>query len=901
VVAATSRGVANIQSEQSIGRCFELHALAQPGRLAISNDGGELTYADLNALADSRAQVLRQLGVQVGEPVAILQEQGAGFVAAMLGVLKAGGCFVPLDPNNPSGRNLQMLQDSGARILVTSAEHLGMAETLAAGGCEVVDVDRIAPVVDRQSARAADPCVEVSPDSLACILYTSGSTGRPKGVVHDHRTLVHNALRHHEAFRITPNDRQTLLYTCSVYGGIRDILNALLSGASLHVFNVRKIGVEPLAEWLVRSRITLYCSVATVFRQLAATLTSREQFPDLRLVKLGGEASHRTDIELFRTHFPATCLLHCGLGATETGVVRHFFIDRHTGLDSDAVPLGYPIVDMDVLLLNEQGTPVVPGEVGEIVVRSRFISRGYWRQTELNERVFGVDPADPRLRIFRTGDLGVFRADGCLEHRGRKDGQVKIRGNRVEIAEVESALRGLKGIAHAAVVVRSDHSGDKQLIACFVAREGHFSLGELRRELAAHLPEHMIPAAFVELDSMPQTPNGKIDRQALATREPSRPELSQARVAPANRLEQRLVELWSDLLGIGRPGVQDDFFELGGNSLIAVRLAARIRADHGIRLPLAVLFQARTIAALAQVIARGHEPSSWSPIVPIRPQGRRTPLFCVHPGGGNVLGYQDFIAHLHPDQPVYGIQAYGVVEGQTPHSSIHQMALVYIRAIREIQPSGPYYLGGESFGGLVAYEMACQLVQGGERVAFVFVGDAWPKTVEPLRYFLSCLSYPFTLSWTDWGSLLKRKLLRQHESRPAAKRYVYADSLHRANSLAHRQASRDFVPRRYPGTVTLFRAREQDQHTRRLQHYFGGPEMGWRRAATAVELHWMPDVHREMMHGANASGFAQTLQACIDRTTVAQRVPVTASDIAAEPVQVAAADRAGLALDTVAR
>jgi len=812
---------------------------------------------------------------------------------------------VPLDPASPPGRNLQMLQDSDARILLTSAEYREMAEALALGGCQVVKIDgtEVAdhgqrdatapgacesastpnpcfdpdPTIDScvQPGRTADNRPDISPGSLACLLFTSGSTGRPKGVMHDHRTLVHNAHRHREAFRITPADRQTLLYTCSVYGGIRDILNALLSGASLHIFSVKRRGVGPLAEWLVRSRITLYCSVATVFRQLAATLTSREQFPDLRLVKLGGEASHRTDVELFRAHFPATCLLHCGLGSTETGVVRHFFIERETQLDGDSVPLGYPIDAMEVLLLNEQGAAVAPGEIGEIVVRSRFISAGYWRQPELNERVFGSDPDDARLRIYRTGDLGVLRADGCLEHRGRKDGQVKIRGNRVETADVESALRGLDGVAHAAVIVRSDRNGDKQLVAFVVAREGHLSVGELRREIAARLPDHMVPAAFVELESMPQTPNGKIDRQALAAQSVPRPVLERAHVAPANRLEQRLVELWCDLLGVAGIGVEDDFFELGGNSLIAVKLAAKIRADHGITLPLSVLFQARTITALARVIARGHEPTSWSHIVPIQPQGRRTPLFCVHPGGGNVLGYQEFIAHLDPDQPVYGIQANGVVEGQTPHTSIHQMALVYIEAMREIQPSGPYYLGGESFGGLVAYEMAGQLVQAGERVAFLFIGDAWSKSIEPWRYAVSCLSYPFTLNFKDWRDLFKRKLLRQPEPQPVAKRYMYADSLHRANSLAHRQASREFVPRRYPGLVTLYRATEQDQHTRRLQHYFGGPEMGWDRTASAVEVHWMPDVHREMMHGANASGFAATLQACIDRAqTPSESLPV---------------------------
>ena len=836
--------------------------VANADRLAIRSDSVELTYAQLNTIANRQAEALQALDVRSEQPVAILLDQGAAFIGALLGVLKAGGCFVPLDPDNPPGRNLQMLADSGARVLMTSGEHLPEARKIAAGCCEVLDVSQV-PV-----GEGRNPDVVVAAGHLACILFTSGSTGKPKGVMHDHRTLVHNALRHQEAFRITPEDRQTLLYTCSVYGGIRDIFNALLSGASLHTFGVRKRGVGRLAQWLLDSKITIYCSVATVFRQLTDALTSREVFSDLRVVKLGGEASHRSDVELFRARFPASCVLHCGFGSTETGVACHFFIDAQTKIERDAVPLGYPATDMEVLLLDGNGEQVAAGEIGEMVIRSRFISRGYWQRPELNEGVFGCDPHDPRLRTYRTGDLGVFRADGCLEHRGRKDNQVKIRGNRIEIAEVETALRSIPGVSHAAAIARNDDKAETYLAAYLVPRGERLSIGEVRRHLAERLPEHMIPTAFVQMQSLPQTPNGKVDRLKLPAPDACRPQLEKPYVAPRTSLEQHLAIIWSQLLGVERVGVEDDFFELGGSSLVANRLMARIRADHGQILPLALLFEARTIAALAKVIARGDKRFKWSPIVPIQPRGTRHPLFCIHPGGGNVLGYQEFIAHLQPDQPVYGIQAFGVAEGQTPHSSVQQMALEYIKAMREIQPAGPYYLGGESFGGIVAYEMACQLVQGGERVAFLFVGDSWPKTIQGGRYLRSCLTYPLQLTRRDWISIFRKAVLRRREdSRLPVKRYLYADELHRANSLAHREASQNYAPRRYPGVVTLFRATERNHEVRRQEHYFGGPDMGWRTCAVEVEVHWMPDVHREMMHGQNARGFANKLQECLDRAT----------------------------------
>jgi thioesterase domain-containing protein len=253
----------------------------------------------------------------------------------------------------------------------------------------------------------------------------------------------------------------------------------------------------------------------------------------------------------------------------------------------------------------------------------------------------------------------------------------------------------------------------------------------------------------------------------------------------------------------------------------------------------------------------------------MRPQGSRTPLFCIHPGGGNVLGYSEFIAHLDPDQPVYGLQAYGVVEGQEPHTSIPEMARAYLDVVRRVQPRGPYYLGGESFGGLVAYEMACQLTHAGAQVAFLFLGDVWTRNAPGFRRWrcaLASLTYPFTLTWSEWRALAARKLLGRKTVRLIPKRYTYADHLHQRNSQAHRLASRNYRPGPFAGKVTLFRAMDHDHDTGRLQHCFGGPKMGWDDlAAGGVEVHWMPDWHREMMHGANAPGFARKLQECLER------------------------------------
>jgi amino acid adenylation domain-containing protein len=861
--------------EQTLGRSFEARALRYADRPAICTDRARITYAQLNSLANRQAHALLASGHLWDRPVALLLEQGTPFIAAMLAVAKAGGFFVPLDPGNPALRNAHMLQDTAAPHLITNHRNLTLARQIAPPGCRIVNLEDLSPDLPDHN-----PEVAAAPDALACVLYTSGSTGTPKGVMHDHRSLLHNARRHQEAFRITPDDRQTLLYTCGVYGGIRDTFNALLSGASLHPFAVKERGVEGLAQWLLASRITLFCSVATVFRQFATTLTGREQFLDLRLIKLGGEASHRKDVELYRAHFSSNCVLHCGLGATETGVVRHLFVDHTTQLPGDSVPLGYSVDGVEALIVDEHGEPVAACVVGEIVIRSRYIARGYWNQREANDDRFTSDPHDPQLRIYRTGDLGVLQNDGCLEHRGRKDSLVKIRGNRVELAEIESALRHIENVAHAAVVARQDGRQDFSLVAYIVASPGATpKVRELRGALAHKLPDYMIPTGFVLLDELPQTPNGKIDRHALPAPDPTRPTLDQPYKAPRTALESNLAAMWVDILGVRGVGTDDSFFDLGGNSLHALQLMSRIRAEHGRILPLALLFEADTIRKLADVIARGHVKSGWSPLVPIRPQGRRMPLFAVHPGGGNVLGYQEFVSHLHADQPVYGLQAHGVVDGQSPHTNIEVMAREYVRVIREIQAHGPYHLGGESFGGLVAYEMACQLTQAGEQVALLFVGDTWPKAMrwaERWHFRLACLTYPLTLSWTQWRSILGRKLSRRKVPPPAVKRYTYADELHSRNSLAHRLASRSYRPAQYAGDIILFRASEVDHAVRRLQHYFGEPGMSWRGLVSGrIEIHWMPGAHREMMHGPNAHGFARKLQQCIDRANVRAAIATT--------------------------
>jgi amino acid adenylation domain-containing protein len=428
--------------DRSIPERFERQVELHGGRPAIREGDETLTYAELNVRANRLARAILALGPATDLPVALLVDQGAAYVTALLGTLKAGHFFAPLDPRNPDARNRTMLEDSRAAVLVASHQHAARGRALA-GDLRILDLDGI----DR-TLPGNDLARKPGADSLAYVLYTSGSTGAPKGVMQDHRNVLHNTLRHTNAFHLAPKDRLSLFYPCSVYGGVRDIFLALLNGASLHRYAIESAGVAHLAEWLIRSEISVYCSVATIFRQFARTLTD-ERFPALRLMKLGGEAVYKTDLELFQRHFPEGCLLSCGLASTEVGGVRQHFLDGSSRVESSRVPCGGPVEDMEVLILDEGGRELPPGEPGEIAVRSPYVALGYWRQAGLTDRSFRSE-ADGR-RTYRMGDLGRLEADGQLIHMGRKDRQIKIRGNRIEIPEVEVALQRFPPLEEVAV------------------------------------------------------------------------------------------------------------------------------------------------------------------------------------------------------------------------------------------------------------------------------------------------------------------------------------------------------------------------------------------------------------------------------------------------------------------
>jgi len=724
------------QAVESVGEAFATVAARHPERLALGDGEERVSYRELARRGAAVAGGLLEAAPEAlggawsggdweGRPVFLLLDQGVDFIVGILGVLRAGMAFAPLDPRNPDERNRAMTADAAAPVVLASAAHAEAARRLGAG--------RVLMLEELLAASPPERWPRVGSEDLAQILYTSGSTGRPKGVLHTHGDLLGNTENHRRAFGIVPEDRQSLLYPCSVYGGCRDILNALLSGASVWHYPVRRLGVAPLPEWLRQNRITIYCSVATVWRQLAAALDGRG-FPDLRLVKLGGEAVEAADVAVWRDRFaPGGTSLSCGLASTETGAVGQVFVDPEAAGESTRVPCGFPVDGVEVRMLDAEGRDVPRGEVGEIVVAGRFVARGYWRRPELSARVFGELPDRPGWRVYRSGDLGRWRDDGMFEHRGRADGQVKVHGNRVELGEVESALRALEGVAAAAVVVRR-LDGRTVLRACWSG--GACATEELRERLARRLPAYMVPGEWQWFEELPQLPNGKVDRHALAEWE--------ARGGGEARAEEGLlggvIEVCSEALGGVEVAADDDFFTLGGDSIAATRLVLGLERRFGPRYRLDLIASAATPRRMAERVARDLASGGVGPsrVIATR-EGFRVSLLCLKegcagepplllapPAGGAVMPYAEIAARLPAEQPVWALRIAPPL-GRRPWRAeldLAELAAIARELIEARLSPGPVVLAGWSFGGFLSWAVAERLARPPWQVLGLIVIDS---------------------------------------------------------------------------------------------------------------------------------------------------------------------------------
>jgi amino acid adenylation domain-containing protein len=590
--------------EQSIPERFERIVRQYPNRLAVTTQARPrgLTYEELNDNVNRIAGRLVDACGEQNEPVAIFIEKEEIAIAAILGALKAGKIYVPVDPSAPQEKIVSILEDCQARFMVADSMRQPIAQGLCGNRYTLINVDELA-----NDNSGTNPSVAVAPDRLAFILYTSGTTGSPKGIVQNHRNVLHSIRAYTNDIHLCPDDRLTLLFSLSFHGAVRNFLGALLNGGSVHCFDPKKGSLNELITWMISQEITVYHSSATLFRNFAPLLSGKNQRLKLRIVQLAAEAVVAGDVELFRRFFPQTCIFSNRLGTTETGTYLRFQMDINTPLAGSSVPVGYPVDGMHVFLVDEEGKEVGRDVVGEIAVNGRYLAPGYWRRPDLTNSTFVSDASGSDERTYFTGDMGRMDSDDCFFHLGRKDFQVKIRGFRVGLGELETALLNHPGIKEVAVVSLNKENNEERLVAYFVPvlTEPVPKISELRSFLREKLPDYMIPSAFMLLDKMPLTPNGKIDRKALPPPDRGRPELDTTYVLPRTPLERQLAELWATVLGLDRVGIYDNFFDLGGHSIAASRVVSHLMQALQLEIPLQSLLRSPTIAEMAEVITRG--------------------------------------------------------------------------------------------------------------------------------------------------------------------------------------------------------------------------------------------------------------------------------------------------------
>jgi amino acid adenylation domain-containing protein len=835
--------------EQSISQRFEKQVSRHRERMAVKGRSCQLTYDELNRAANRVARAILALRGEREEQIALLFEHGAATVIGLMGVMKAGKCYVPVDPLYPRARIQYILGDAQPSVIVTNNGNRALAAELAGAGVAIINIDEM-------DAGISDANLDlfISPDSRHAIYYTSGTSGQPKGVIRVHRNTLHGIMNQTNAYHIYPEDRMCLTASQCFAASATDTFGALLNGACLLPFDLNAESLGNLAKWLAGQEITIFHPVPTLFRNFAAWLPKDHEFPKLRLILFGGEAVCKRDIQLYKEHFSDRCLLRCGYSVTEAnGGPTLMLIDKQTEIAGNIVPAGYAMSDKEIWILDENRNRLGCNQAGEIAVRSRYLSPGYWRKPELTHAFFLPDPEGGDARIYLTGDLGRLSEDGCLEHLGRKDMQVKVRGVRIELAEVEAALLNIPEVKEAAVVAREDARGDKRLVAYVVAApgEGFPSVGRLRAALVKSLPTQTVPSAFVFLDSLPTTPNGKVDRLALPDPPTARPLLDGEYRAPRNPVEERLTRLWEDVLGVQPIGVQDDFFELGGHSLSAARLFAEIEEVFGKSLPLPLLLQAPTIEQLAAALKQDAREEQGAFLIRIQTQGSRPPLFCVNMPNAGIFVH--LARHLGSDQPCYGLHSF-VRSGRAV--TIESLAADYVRRVRVIQPCGPYYLCGLCSGGLAAYEMAQQLLEADQRVAWLALFD----TFIPRRSVLPFVLQRMIRRWAGHGERrAQRRAGGSSGTAPMNRQLLLLKRYVRENRKVLSRAMALYRPKPYPGRLHLFLAEQS-----RINEARGSP-LAWRDLArSGAETLTVPGKHHDMLLEPHVTVLASHVRRCLE-------------------------------------
>ncbi|MFF2142569.1 amino acid adenylation domain-containing protein, partial [Kitasatospora sp. NPDC058190] len=694
---------------------FHAQVTRTPDATALTHRDDQLTYAEVNARANRLARLLAQRGVGPETLVGVLMERSTDLVVSLLAILKAGGAYLPIDPNYPADRITYMLGDARPTLVITTQD---LQDTLPDTTTRIA-LDNADTVAHLAELDTTNPESGLLPTHPAYVIYTSGSTGRPKGVVIEHGALAHYLRWSAEAYPSVKGG--TLLHSSAAFDlAVTTLYAPLISGGSIEI-----APLEDGARVQDSDRLTFLKGTPSHIPLLSVI---PETFSPTGELVVGGEQLLGEVLNAWRSVRPgATVVNEYGPTEATVGCVEYRVLPSDEVPDR-AVPIGRPIWNTRVYVLDAHLQPVPPGTVGELYLAGTQLARGYLNRPGLSAERFVANPyGGSGERMYRTGDLVRWRADGMLEFAGRADDQVKIRGFRIELGEIESALAAHPAVSQTTVIAREDTPGDKRLVAYIVPTpDGDADTELLRKHLATELPDYMIPSAVVQLETLPLTANGKLDHRALPAPDYA---VGASGRAPRTAQEVVLCTVFAEVLGLPNVGIDDNFFELGGHSLLATQLVSRIRTVLGVEVGIRALFETPTVAGLAARLGYASTQDALGILLPIRPHGEGAPLFCIHPGGGLSWCYSPLARIVPTEHPLYGVQARGLDGSSELPASIEEMAAEYIEQIRSVQESGPYHLLGWSFGGVVAHEMAAQLEADGEQVGALTLLDAYPSNL----------------------------------------------------------------------------------------------------------------------------------------------------------------------------
>ncbi|BAY10335.1 non-ribosomal peptide synthetase [Calothrix sp. NIES-2098] len=865
-----------------------------PNAVAVIFENQKLTYRELNNKSNQLANYLKKLGVGPEVLVGICLERSLEMVVGLLGILKAGAAYVPLDPAYPQERLNFILEDSQTPLILSVNS---LANNLAKSQTKVVCLDSDWEIIAQNSQE--NPVTEVRVDNLSYVIYTSGSTGKPKGVAIAHRSICNTLYWRQNTFKLTPQDKVLQTISFSFDPSVWQIFWPLSFGAQLVM--ARPGGHQDpayLIETIIEQQITVMALVPSMMRVLLEE-EGIENCQSLRHITSGGEALPIDLVERFLACLKLNNILVNCYGPTEAAIDATFWICQG-GSDRIFAPIGRPIANTQIYILDEDLQPVPVGEAGELYIGGVGLARGYLNRPELTKEKFIPNPfaSEAGTRLYKTGDLARYLPDGNIEFLGRIDHQVKIRGFRIELAEVEAAIAQHPAVKQAIVIDREDVAKNKQLVAYIVPQPQQVpTKSELRSFLQGKLPDYMLPAAFVFLDALPLNPNGKIDRQALPA--PASENSAVSIVLPRNQVEQQLLEIWQQVLGVQPIGVRDNFFELGGHSLLAIKLFWEIEQAFGKNLPLATLFQAGTIESLAKILQpqtalNASTPAAWSSLVPIQPQGNKPPFFCIHGLGGEVLCFRELAMHLGADRPFYGLQPQGLDDKQPFLTRIEDMAAHYIREIQTIQPQGPYFLGGYSIGGIIVFEMAHQLQHQGQEVALLAMLDSSiPGTEQRLPFVKRIVEHFNNLLqlgpaylwdraevWRNWAwenfrkgrYLLQKRYKHSNNQRPYylfdVAQYLLETDRHLEMMETSLEAVHKYNFKVYPEKIVLFRTDDRTRTVAVGVQY--DPQFGWGElVAGTIDIYHIPGSHESLLKEPSVQVLAEKLRNCLAKSTEA--------------------------------